>query len=161
MDTSKEVRLRLRFYKDLDENIQTISRKFETYSEKKCVLKLKGNHIWMNVTADKKAYWSPHLHIELEKTTENTTHIRGLFGPDPTLWTFFMFLHFMIAGVFLIFSMIAYSDFTLKNSTQTDLLIMMVMVFLWFLLYVIAKNIREKGADQMDELEQQFLKIIE
>jgi len=29
------------------------------------------------------------------------------------------------------------------------------------LLYVIAKNIREKGADQMDELEQQFLKIIE
>jgi len=66
MDTSKEVRLRLRFYKDLDENIQTISRKFETYSEKKCVLKLKGNHIWMNVTADKKPIGRPIYTLNLK-----------------------------------------------------------------------------------------------
>ena len=41
-----------------------------------------------------------------------------------------------------------------------DVVIMFVMVIVWFLLYVIARQIREKGNDQMNELEQAFLKII-
>ncbi|WP_157485347.1 GTP-binding protein [Flavobacterium sp. ACAM 123] len=96
----------------------------------------------------------------METKNDTETHIRGLFGPNPTLWTLFMFLHFIIAGVFLIFSRIAYSDYVLKNSRTFDFIVIGFMVFAWFLLYYITKQIRENGHDQMTELETLFLKII-
>jgi len=36
-----------------------------------------------------------------------------------------------------------------------------MMVFAWFLLYVIAKQIRHNGEKQMDEIEKVFLEILE
>ncbi|WP_281237811.1 hypothetical protein [Flavobacterium praedii] len=164
MDTNNEIRLRLRFYKDVNQNIDSLRQKFiqfTTTHSPDYILKIKEYHIWINIKGDKKAYWSPHLHLEMESKGENQTHIRGLFGPDPNLWTFFMFLHFMIAGTFIIFCGIAYSDYVLKKSTTSDFLVMSLMVFAWFLLYVIAKQIRRNGENQMNDIEKLFLEIIE
>jgi len=38
--------------------------------------------------------------------------------------------------------------------------VMALMVFSWFLMYLIAKQIRQNGNNQMNELENLFLKII-
>lgn len=164
MNPKNEIRLRLRFYKEVNQNIDSLRQKFiqfTTTHSPDYILKIKEYHIWINIKGDKKAYWSPHLHLEMESKGENQTHIRGLFGPDPNLWTFFMFLHFMIAGTFIIFCGIAYSDYILKKSTTSDFLVMSLMVFAWFLLYVIAKQIRRNGENQMNDIEKLFLEIIE
>jgi hypothetical protein len=163
MDTKNEIRLRLRFYEDVQENIDTVRQKFENYKinfSEDCSLKTKHNHIWINIPDSKREYWSPHLHLELEPKDNNETHIRGLFGPDPTLWTFFMFLHFIVAGVFVMFSAIAYSNYVLKIPTTMNLVVMLLMVFVWLLLYFIGKQIRLKGNEQMNELESIFFKIL-
>jgi ABC-type thiamin/hydroxymethylpyrimidine transport system permease subunit len=91
--------------------------------------------------------------LELESHPESGTHIRGLFGPDPTLWTLFMFLHFIVAGVFVIFGVMAYSNWTLKQPILWNIFIMGMMVGVWFMLYVVARQIREQGIDQMHDLE--------
>nr|WP_315251009.1 hypothetical protein [uncultured Flavobacterium sp.] len=164
MDANNEIRLRLRFYKGVNQNIDSLRQKFIEFTATKSpdyLLKIKEYHIWINIKGPKKAYWSPHLHLEMEPKGENQTHIRGLFGPDPGLWTFFMFLHFMIAGTFIIFCGIAYSDCILKKSTTGDFAVMSMMVFAWFLLYVIAKQIRSNGEKQMNDIEKVFLEIIE
>lgn len=164
MDANNEIRLRLRFYKDVQENIDAVRQKFENYKvncTEDCHLKTKHNHIWMNIPESRREYWSPHLHLELESKEDGGTHIRGLFGPEPTLWTLFMFLHFMVAGIFVIFSAIAYSNYVLKQPTTMDLVVMSLMVIVWFLLYFIAKQIRFKGNGQMNELEGKFLEILE
>jgi VIT1/CCC1 family predicted Fe2+/Mn2+ transporter len=163
MNPENEITLRLRFYKDISENIEHTRLKFEHYSNAKpgdFIIKKADNHIWINIATPKKRYWTPHLHLELVPKGNCETHIRGLYGPDPTLWTFFMFLHFIIAGVFLIFSAIAYSDYVLKNSTTLDLTIMALMVVFWFSLYYLAKSIRKKGHQQMNELETCFNTIL-
>jgi hypothetical protein len=163
MDTAHTVRLRLRFYKDVPEKIDVVRQKFENYAQvtsEDYKISVCDDHIWMNIKGPKKQYWSPHLHLELEEKND-FTHIRGLFGPDQTLWTFFMFLHFLVAGVFIIFGMILYSDISLKQSIAMDLVIMGIMVIVWFLLYFIARQIRSNGFGQMDELEELFLKILE
>jgi len=72
-----------------------------------------------------------------------------------------MFLHFMVAGIFIIFGMIAYSNYSLKQSYLMDVVVMTLMTFVWFLLYVIARQIRYKGNEQMNELENLFLEIVE
>jgi hypothetical protein len=108
----------------------------------------------------KKKYYSPHLHLELEPTSTSETHIRGLFGPDANLWTFFMFLHFTTGGIFLIFGGIAYSNFILKFDTAFDFIVMILMVLIWFLLYFIAKQIRRNANSQMELLENLFQQIL-
>jgi hypothetical protein len=163
MDATTTIRLRLRFYKDVEENLEKVQRKFMDASQKTSddfKIKVCENHIWIYIVGEKRYYWSPHLHIELE-SRENQTHIRGLFGPNQTLWTLFMFLHFIVAGIFTIFGMILYSNIGLKQPYTFDLVVMCLMVIIWFLLYFIARQIRFNGYGQMDELEKLFLKILE
>ncbi len=163
MEVDNEVRLLLRFYKDVPQNTENVLQKFKAYKEEKKPnynLKISGTHIWIFINGEQKKYYSPHLHLELENRSENETHIRGLFGPDPTLWTFFMFLHFIIAGVFLVFCGILYSNFVLKNPLTSNYIVLALMVISWFLLYFIARQIRHNGNDQMHELEKLFEKIL-
>ena len=161
---NNDVSLRLRFYKDATEDIAVIREKFENYSKKKLddfLIKVNENHIWIHVIGNKKQYYSPHLHIQLESEKENETHIRCLFGPDPTMWTLFMFLHFVVAGVFTIFGMFLYSNITMGQSYIMNIVVMAFMVMVWFLLYFIAKQIREKGEGQMNEIKELYKKIVE
>lgn len=163
METSNDVRLRLRFYKDVTGEINQVRKKFENYAQKvsdNFKISVCDDHIWLNIIGEKRQYWSPHLHLELE-SREDHTHIRALFGPAQTLWTFFMFLHFLVAGIFIIFGMILYSNIGLKQPYAFDLLVMGLMVIVWFLLYFIARQIRFNGCGQMDELEALFLEILE
>lgn len=165
MDAINEIRLRLRFYKDVEENIDIVREKFENFKENgthDCHLKMEQNHIWINMPHGKRNYWSPLLHLELESKyeNENETHIRGLFGPEPNLWTLFIFLHFIVAGIFIIFSVMAYSNHFMKQPYKMDLIVMMLMVIVWFLLYFIARQVRYKGYEQMNELEARFLEIL-
>ena len=166
METDNEIRLRLRFFKDIEENIDVVRQKFIDYRKvisTDFYIKIRENYIQFTISGEKQQYWSPHLSIvleEMEGNEKNATHIRGLFGPAQTMWTFFMFLHFFIAGTFLLFAMFAYSNYTLKEPMMIDLVIMFVMVIVWFLLYVIARQLREKGNDQMKDLENEFEKIL-
>ncbi|MBE0391507.1 hypothetical protein [Flavobacterium sp. PL002] len=163
MEVDNEIRLLLRFYKDVPEKTDLLLDKFKHFAQIKddnYHIKVSGNHVWLHIIGVQKKYYSPHLHLELETPTENQTHIRGLFGPDPVLWSFFMFLHFIVAGVFLIFLGILYSDYVLKNALTTDSLVLTLMFIAWFLLYFIARQIRHNGNDQMKELEVLFEKII-
>lgn len=164
MDVNTTIRLRLRFYKDVEENIEKVQERFKNYSRtnnETIKISVCDDHIWLFIIGKNKQYWSPHLHLQLEPTNNNQTHIRGLFGPDQTLWTFFMFLHFIVAGIFTVFGMIAYSNYTLKLTYSTNLVVMALMFVIWFLLYFIAKQIRYKGNNQMNELENLFLVILE
>jgi hypothetical protein len=163
MEPENEITLRLRFDKDIEENSASLLLKFEKYANLQSdnfTIKTSDNHIWLDIVPSKRKYWTPHLHLELEPKNDSETHIRGLFGPDPTLWTFFMFLHFIIAGLFFIFGAMAYSDYVLNNSTTLDITIMLLMTILWFSLYFLAKAIQGKGHQQMHELDTYFSTII-
>lgn len=166
MNTENSIRLRLRFYKDIDENIEVVRQKFVDYSKvisPDFLMKIRNNHIQFTIRGEKQRYWSPYLSVELEEKEGNekkATHIRGLFGPAQTMWTFFIFLHFIIAGIFLTFLMFAFSDYALKQSIVNDVIIMISMIICWILLYVIARQTRVNGYGQMEELEKECQKII-
>ncbi|MCW2118757.1 hypothetical protein [Flavobacterium sp. 7A] len=164
MEVDNEVRLLLRFHKNVPQKTSVLLSKFIAFSKTKqehYYAKISGNHIWLHIIGPEKKYFSPHLHLELETPSENETHIRGLFGPDQTLWTFFMFLHFIIAGIFLVFCGILYSNYVLKNALTLDFTLLGLMVIAWFSLYFIARQIRHSGNDQMNALEKVFLEILE
>lgn len=160
---SNNLKLRFRFYNVCNKSIATIKKEFEdlkTTVEPDYKIKMIDNHIWFSIGVLKREKYSPQLHIEMEEMEDGNTAINGLYGPDPVLWTFFMFLHFIIAGVFIIFSIIAYSKYKLNQKILLDVTIMMSMVIFWFALYFFARYNREKGIPQMEKLEQLMKKVI-
>jgi hypothetical protein len=164
MELDNSIVLRPRFNKDVALPMHEIlehAAKIKEEVKSDYRVKISDHHIFLFITLAKRKYYSPHLHLELEENEDKTTHIKCLFGPDQTIWTFFMFLHFFVAGVFLVFAMFAISDWMLKASLTKDLIVMGLMVVVWFLLYFIAKQIRYQGRHQITELMRLFLRIVE
>jgi len=164
MELDNNLVLRPRFHKNVDLSFAEIianATKIKDEVREDYRVKISDHHIFLFIILAKRRYYSPHLHIQLIEKEDKTTHIKCLFGPDQTIWTFFMFLHFIVAGIFLVFSMFAYSDWMLKNSVTNDLIIAGLMIVVWFLLYFIAKQIRYNGRHQIMELMRLFLRIVE
>ena len=164
MELDNNVVLRPRFHKDVDMTISEIierATKLKEEVKEDYRVKISDHHIFLFILLAKRRYYSPHLHIELSENEDKTTHVKCLFGPDQTVWTFFMFLHFIVAGIFLVFAMFALSNWMLKTSATNNLIIAGLMVVIWILLYFIAKQIRYNGRHQIIELMRLYLKIVE
>lgn len=164
MELEKSIELRPRFQKEVSKSTEEILKNAAQLKEvvkEDYRIKVSDHHIFFFITLAKRKYYSPHLHIELTENEDKTTQVKGLFGPDQTVWTFFMFMHFIVAGVFLIFMMMAYSHWTLKQSTIVDFIIMGAMVVIWFALYAQARINRKKCEPQMYQLEALMNRILE
>ena len=163
MELDNTIVLRPRFSLDVTKTIQEIIENAAQIKEEvkeDYRIKISDHHIFFFITLAKRKYYSPHLHVELTENDDKTTNVKGLYGPDQTVWTFFMFLHFIIAGIFLIFAMIAYSHWRLKQSTTLDLIIMGLMIVFWFGLYFQARINRKKCQPQMHELEKLMKRVV-
>ncbi len=163
MEIENTIALRPSFDKDISKSIEEIlenANRLKSEVKEEYRIKVSDNHIFFFIKLDKRKYYSPHLHVELTENEDKSTNVRGLFGPDQTVWTFFMFLHFIIAGVFLVFSMIAYSHWRLKQPTTLDFSIMGIMVVFWFALYFQARINRKKCQPQMHLLNDLMHQVI-
>ena len=164
MELEDQLPLRYRFEKVVTKSYDDIFSSCEILKETvepDYKIKISGHHIWLHIGMLNREKHSPHLHLEIEKMEDGNTAVRGLYGPDPVLWTMFMFLHFVVAGIFVIFSMIAFSKWSLNQSFGFDLLVMFAMVNSWFLLYFIARLNRKKGLNQARELEILMERVLE
>lgn len=163
MEPEKSIALRPRFEVESKKSVEQILERAKILkSELKSDYQIKiiDEHLYFYFSKEKRKYYSPFLHLELE-ADEGKTIIKGLFGPEQLLWTLFMFLHFIVAGLFLVFSMMAYTHWSLNQSIVLDVVVMTFMVVFWILLYVIARINREKGVPQMHELEDLMYKVLE
>ena len=163
MEPEKSIALRPRFEVESKKSVeQILERAKNLKSELKSDYQIKiiDEHLYFYFSKEKRKYYSPFLHLELE-ADEGKTIIKGLFGPEQLLWTLFMFLHFIVAGLFLVFSMMAYTHWSLNQSIVLDIVVMTFMVVFWILLYFIARINREKGVPQMHELEDLMYKVLE
>ena len=163
MKPEKSIALRPRFEVESKKSVeQILERAKNLKSELKSDYQIKiiDEHLYFYFSKEKRKYYSPFLHLELE-ATEGKTTVKGLYGPEQLLWTLFMFLHFIVAGLFLVFSMMAYTHWSLNQSIVLDIVVMTFMVVFWILLYVIARINREKGVPQMHELEDLMHKVLE
>jgi hypothetical protein len=138
-----------------EESHQKLLTKFQinvkNASCKYCVKVIDG-HIVIDIPADENHFWSPQLHIEIEKIEENKSIVKGLFGPKPQVWTFFMFIHFAMAFAFIGFSIVAYVKWSLKSEYQTALVVTLSLPILWIIMYFLGRIGKRRGHKQMDEL---------
>lgn len=111
--------------------------------------KIVNHHIVIDIPKGDNHFWSPQLHVEVEKETEETSLLRGLFGPKPQVWTFFMFLHFAVAISFFVFFIIAYSNYSLNKDYSFALLMCILLPVVWIVFYIFGQLGKKKGYTQM------------
>jgi hypothetical protein len=156
MELSNEVVLRPRFKFNVNQNNESLLSLFEDEGSKQSnfIVTRVDEHVFIKIPKAKQHFWSPQLHLEINKDyneTETST-IYGLFGPNPTVWTMFMFFHFIVAGLFLGFSIWAYVNWSLSSDYAIQLFLTIFMVVIWFTLYFSGRLGKKAGMEQMHEL---------
>ncbi len=149
-----KVLLKPRFKMEFEEGEEEILKRFkDNLKDGNCKYcsQIVDNHVIIDVPIDEDHFWSPQMHIEIEKE-ENKTIVKGVLGPKPKVWTFFIFLHFAVAIAFFVFFVIFYSKWSLNQDYTFSLIMLIVMPIVWILLYFFGQLGKKFGYDQMVEL---------
>jgi len=154
MELSNEIVLRPRFKFDISVHNETLLTDFEATKTQQSnfVVTRIDDHVFIRFPKNQQHYWSPQLHLEINEKDKTSSTVYGLFGPNPTIWTMFMFLHFAVASLFIAFGIWAYTNFTLDKSYAIQLFMAFLMVVFWFLLYAIGRMGKAKGTPEMYKL---------
>ena len=137
MPTTNDIVLRPRFKKALNKNNEVVLKAFEATKKEQSefIVTRLDNHVFIKFPKKQQQFWTPQLHLEIDDINNETSMLHGLFGPNPTIWTLFMFLHFIVACLFIGFGIWAYTNWKLDNNFILQISIMILMVIIWFALY--------------------------
>ncbi|MDW5287578.1 GTP-binding protein [Formosa sp. PL04] len=151
MILDNDIVLRPRFNMDLPKSNETILTVFEDLknTQTEFIVSRVDDHVFIRIPKHKQHFWSPQLHLEINELEDGNCKLHGLFGPNPTVWTLFIFLHFVVAMLFFGFGVWGYSNWALKTAFGLQLGICITMIVLWFALYFIGRAGRAKGKNDM------------
>ncbi|MCX7552078.1 GTP-binding protein [Xanthomarina sp. F2636L] len=149
--TINEVVLRPRFKFEKDRNNEDLLSLFDKAKKEQSnfIVSRIDNHVFLKLPKQKQHFWSPQLHLEIDEINENSSTIRGLFGPNPTVWTMFMFFHFLVGCLFLGFGAWGYSNWSLETSYGIQISMMIFMVIVWIVLYFVGQMGKKVGMNDM------------
>ncbi len=114
----------------------------------------------LNILPNQQHFWSPQLSLSIEKDEESgRTHIRGLYGPNPTIWAIIAFGYGALAVLFFFISIIGFSALTLGNEAPI-LWVLPLLVGLAVALYFVAQVGQKLGVEQTFMLHQFYEEVI-
>lgn len=155
-----DIVLRPRFQLELSNPKEELLKSFEKSQVEPFLVKRLDEHVFIKFNKENNHFWSPQLHLEIDETDEKNCKLYGVFGPNPTLWTFFMFLHFGVATIFIILAIWAYSSAALDKPYGLQLGMMGFLVVLWFILYFFGRAGKQKGKPQMQDLYRFMMQVL-
>lgn len=157
-----KILLKPRFKMELEEDEKVILEKFKNNLENKdckyCST-IVGHHVIIDVPAEEENFWSPQMHVEIEKKN-NKTIVKGVLGPKPKVWTFFMFLHFAVALAFIVFFVMFYTKWSLNQDYTFVMIMCIIMPIIWIVLYFVGQLGKKFGYNQMVELHDFLMKTV-
>lgn len=150
-DELNRILLKPRFKLKFAASKQEILQQFkESLGREDCMYKsqMVDHHVVIDVPKGEEHFWSPQLHVEIEEEGDKTL-VKGILGPRPKIWTFFMFLHFIVAVTFFVFFVIFYSRWSLDQEFTFSMIMCLLMPVIWILLYFVGQLGKKFGYEQM------------
>ena len=111
-----------------------------------CVGRVIPGFITLRIPIPERHYWSPQLSLSLEEHEEGTL-VRGLYGPNPTVWAMFTFGYSAIALIALFIAIIGFSKRSLGMEAPI-LYALPVLGGLAIVMYFIAQTGQKLGVEQ-------------
>lgn len=146
--TSFRIRPRFRFTtKSSAEQIKKeMQEKLKTTHESFTFKSVQG-HFIVRIKGGEKHYWSPHLHIVFEKLPDGDTLIRGLYGPNPNVWTFFALFYGSVILSILFVAIYEGCQYSLGIITSFSWAIP-TLIGIGLFLYLVSQIGQKLGAEQ-------------
>lgn len=122
-----------------------------------CSAKILKNFIVLHIRPEERHFWSPQLSLsfDLDEEDDSVTIIRGLYGPNPTVWAFFTYGYAALGIIATFLGMYGFSKYSLGQD-YTILWSLPVLALLALILYLIAQFGQKIGAEQMFTLHHFF-----
>ncbi|GAA4236383.1 hypothetical protein GCM10022291_20590 [Postechiella marina] len=153
---SNDIVLRPRFKVKLNKNKLDLLLAFDETkkTQTKFIVNRLDDHVFIKLPKKDQHFWSPQLHLEINEITKNSCLLHGLYGPNPTVWTMFMFFHFIVASLFIAFSIWAYTNWALKVSYALQVSLILFMIIVWICLYFAARLGKASSKTEMIKLKE-------
>lgn len=152
--------LRPRFQLELSGDKELILGAFEQAQKPPIVVKRMEDHVFIKFDKKETNFWTPQLQLEINDIDDRNCKLYGLFGPNPTLWTFFMFLHFGVATLFIVLAIWAYVSASLDKPYFFQTVLMVLLVLTWIGLYIFGRLGKRKGRPQMEVLHTFMMEVL-
>lgn len=114
-------------------------------------------HFYIKIHPDEQHVWSPQLHISLEQEDDHVI-VRGLYGPNPTVWAFFFFGYGALAILSLFIGMWGLSLWSLEKDASILWFIPLFAVIA-LVLYLLSQTGQKLSAQQMFDIHHFYEKI--
>lgn len=102
----------------------------------------------LKVPPDEVHFWSPQLQVSIDPHLPSGAVIRGLFGPQPTIWSLFVALYVAIGFLGSMGVVYGYADWTLGGSGMA-LWCGPIAAVAALMVYISARTGRRLGVPQM------------
>ena len=113
-----------------------------------CTAKIIPGFIVLYILPKDQHFWSPQLSLSFEKDEEsNKTIIRGLYGPNPTIWAIFTFGYGAISILALFLGFYGFSQYSLGHEAPV-LWSLPVLGVAAVVLYLVAQFGQKLGVEQ-------------
>lgn len=123
-----------------------------------CIPKATKGYINLTIPVKDQHFWSPQLTLSFETTDEGTI-IRGLYGPNPTVWAIFFFGYVAVGILSTVAGMWGFARYNLGLSAEM-LYAVPVLGAVGIGLYIIAQLGQKIGAEQMYRLHHFYEDVI-
>ena len=143
------LRIRPRFNQILSETPNSVEERMKLKlkePENDCVGRVIPGFIILKIPHKERHYWSPQLSLSLEEH-EDGTLIRGLYGPNPTVWAMFTFGYSALGIIALFIAIIGSSKVSLGLDAPI-LWVLPVLAGLALILYFVAQTGQKIGVEQ-------------
>ena len=111
-----------------------------------CYAELSEHHLFLRIERKDQHAWSPQLDLTCEQT-ENGTCVRGLYGPHPHIWTFFMLSYLAIGIAALFIAMVGMVRYNLDMNANM-LWSLPILALLAIGLYIASQTGQKLGSKQ-------------
>lgn len=152
-------RIRPRINTSSDVSVDELSKRFKNHlADKQNICEGKVVHGFATIypPEEEQHFWSPQLTLTFEESDDGTL-VRGLYGPQPTVWTMFVFFYTIVGFAILIMGILGYSYWTLDKPV-TFLWTIPVLMLLFLSLFIVAYFGQKLGHKQMTRLHR-FLEL--
>ena len=107
-------------------------------------------HIYIKIHPKQQHFWSPQLHLSFEQEAEKVI-VRGLYGPNPTVWAIFFFGYVALGILSLFLGMWGLTRWSL-GMDHTILWSIPIFALVALILYISAQAGQKLGAQQMFDI---------
>jgi len=155
-------RVRPRFQQLVPQDLETVQARIAQHlgrEDSPCLVKSFPGFLSLRVLEKDAHFWSPQLHLSLEPAENGQTLVQGIYGPNPNVWSLFLYAYLLTGSVGLFAGLFGFSQWLIGHKPW-GLWVLAATMAGAASLYLVAQLGQKLGAWQTFQLHQAYQSAI-